>query len=254
MDIASILGFLGAMGMVAYTMISGGGIEPFIDPASMTTVFGGTLFAVLYSHPIGAWSAGHGAMLKVFMPPIKKNEELIERMVELAAIARKDGMMALEGQEVPDKFFSKGMQMLVDGADETKLAEQMTQEIKAMKLRHEARQNVIKSYVDIAPAMGMVGTLIGLVFMLGNMADPKSIGPAMAIALLTTLYGALLANLMFQPMLTKLEGFTEYEVVYREMVLSGLRSIARGESPRNIQDQMVANLPAKAQEKMLEAA
>ena len=97
-------------------------------------------------------------------------------------------------------------------------------------------------------------TLIGLVFMLGNMADPKSIGPAMAIALLTTLYGALLANLMFQPMLTKLEGFTEYEVVYRDMVLSGLRSIARGESPRNIQDQMVANLPAKAQEKMLEAA
>ena len=125
-------------------------------------------------------------MLKVFMPPIKKNEELIERMVELAAIARKDGMMALEGQEVPDKFFSKGMQMLVDGADETKLADQMNQEIKAMKLRHAARQNVIKSYVDIAPAMGMVGTLIGLVFMLGNMADPKSIGPAMAIALLTT--------------------------------------------------------------------
>ena len=114
---------------------------------------------------------------------------------------RKDGMMALEGQEVPDKFFSKGMQMLVDGADETKLADQMNQEIKAMKLRHAARQNVIKSYVDIAPAMGMVGTLIGLVFMLGNMADPKSIGPAMAIALLTTLYGALLANLMFQPML-----------------------------------------------------
>jgi len=146
------------------------------------------------------------------------------------------------------------MQMLVDGADETKLTDQMNQEIKAMKLRHAARQNVIKSYVDIAPAMGMVGTLIGLVFMLGNMADPKSIGPAMAIALLTTLYGALLANLMFQPMLTKLEGFTEYEVVYREMVLSGLRSIARGESPRNIQDQMVANLPAKAQEKMLEAA
>ncbi|MEC8291732.1 MAG: MotA/TolQ/ExbB proton channel family protein, partial [Pseudomonadota bacterium] len=171
MDIASILGFLGAMGMVAYTMISGGGIEPFIDPASMTTVFGGTLFAVLYSHPIGAWGAGHGAMLKVFMPPIKKNEELIERMVELAAIARKDGMMALEGQEVPDKFFSKGMQMLVDGADETKLTDQMNQEIKAMKLRHAARQNVIKSYVDIAPAMGMVGTLIGLVFMLGNMAD-----------------------------------------------------------------------------------
>ena len=104
------------------------------------------------------------------------------------------------------------------------------------------------------PTRAPAGRGRGLVQMLSNMEDPKSIGPAMAIALLTTLYGALLANLMFQPMLTKLEGFTEYEVVYREMVLSGLRSIARGESPRNIQDQMVANLPAKAQEKMLEAA
>lgn len=254
MDIASIIGLLGAFGMVLYTMMSGGGVGPFVDYPSMTTVFGGTFFAVMYAHPISTWLASFAAMGKVFMPPIKKMEGLIERMVELAAIARKDGMMALEGQEVPDKFFSKGMQMLVDGADETKLTDQLNQEIKSMKARHLARQNVVKSYVDVAPAMGMVGTLIGLVFMLGNMADPKSIGPAMAIALLTTLYGALLANLLFQPMLTKLEGFTEYEVVYREMVVSGLRSIARGESPRNIQDQMVANLPAKAQEKMLEAA
>ena len=253
MDIASILGFLGAMGMVAYTMISGGGIEPFIDPASMTTVFGGTLFAVLYSHPIGAWGAGHGAMLKVFMPPIKKNEELIERMVELAAIARKDGMMALEGQDVPDKFFAKGLQMLVDGADEGKLIAQLNQEIKAMKIRHESGQSVVKAWVDTAPAMGMIGTLIGLVLMLGNMADPKAIGPAMAVALLTTLYGAFIANVIFGPMLTKLENYTAYEVVYREMVVLGLRSISRGESPRNIQDIMAANLSPKVQE-ALEAA
>ena len=193
-------------------------------------------------------------MAKVFMPGKRNVEELITRVSELATIARKDGMMALEGQEVPDKFFEKGLQMLVDGADEAKLNEQLQLELAAMKKRHETNQAVIGSWIDIGPAMGMIGTLVGLVAMLGNMADPKSIGPAMAIALLTTLYGALLANLMFQPMLTKLEGFTEYEVVYREMVLSGLRSIARGESPRNIQDQMIANLPAKAQEKMLEAA
>ena len=99
----------------------------------------------------------------------------------------------------------------------------------------------------------MIGTLIGLVLMLGNMADPKAIGPAMAVALLTTLYGAFIANVLFAPMLVKLEGFTAYESVYRELVVIGLRNIARGESPRNIQDQMVANLPPKMQAK-LEAA
>lgn len=171
-------------------------------------------------------------------------------MVELAGIARKDGMMALEGQEVPDKFFSKGMQMLVDGADEVKLIAQLNQEIKAMKARHLENQLVVKAWVDIGPAMGMIGTLVGLVLMLGNMADPKAIGPAMAVALLTTLYGAFVANVMFSPMLTKLEGYTAYEVIYREMVVMGLGNIARGESPRNIQDQMIANLPPKLQEKL----
>ena len=178
---------------------------------------------------------------------------MVERMTDLAGIARKDGMMALEGQDVPDPFFEKGLQMLVDGADENKLAGQLTMEIKSMKSRHEANQTIVKAWVDLAPAMGMIGTLIGLVLMLGNMADPKAIGPAMAVALLTTMYGAIIANIIFMPMLVKLEGYTTYEVSYRELVVIGLRNIARGESPRNIQDQMVANLPPKMQAK-LEAA
>ena len=122
-----------------------------------------------------------------------------------------------------------------------------------MKARHEMNQNVIKAWVDLAPAMGMIGTLIGLVLMLGNMSDPQAIGPAMAVALLTTMYGAIVANVVFAPMLSKLEGYTAYEVVYREMIVLGLRSIARGESPRNIQDQMISNLPPKMQAK-IEAA
>jgi chemotaxis protein MotA len=193
-------------------------------------------------------------MAKAFLPPVKKQEDMIERMVDLAGIARKDGMMALEGQEVPDKFFEKGLQLLVDGADEGKLTVQLSQEIKAMKSRHQANHQVLKVWVDLAPAMGMIGTLIGLVAMLGNMADPKAIGPAMATALLTTLYGAFIANVIFTPMQNKLEGYTEYEVVYREMVVDGLRNIARGESPRNIQDKMLSNLPPKVQEKLAEAA
>ena len=253
MDIASLIGFLGAVGMIAGAMISSGGIGAFIDTPSLLIVVGGTFFAVMYTAPLPTFLGSFGVMAKAFLPPVKKMDELVERMVELAGIARKDGMMALEGQEVPDKFFAKGLQMLVDGADEAKLTTQLAQEIKAMKMRHESNQGVVKSWIDIGPAMGMIGTLVGLVAMLGNMADPKAIGPAMAVALLTTLYGAFIANVVFMPMLIKLEGFTAYEVVYREMVVTGLRNIARGESPRNIQDQLLSNLAPKIQAK-LEAA
>jgi chemotaxis protein MotA len=253
MDIASLIGFLGAVGMIVGAMISGGGVAPFIDVPSILIVFGGTFFAVMYTCPLPVFLGSFAAMGKAFLPPVKKMDELVERMAELAAIARKDGMMALEGQEVPDKFFQKGLQMLVDGADENKLAGQLTMEIKSMKSRHEANQTIVKAWVDLAPAMGMIGTLIGLVLMLGNMADPKAIGPAMAVALLTTLYGAFIANIVFAPMVLKLEGYTAYEVVYREMVVEGLRNIARGESPRNIQDIMLSSLPPKLQAQMADA-
>ena len=144
--------------------------------------------------------------------------------------------------------------MLVDGADEQKLVKQMKSEIASMKARHEVNQGVVQGWVDVAPAMGMIGTLIGLVLMLGNMGDPKSIGPAMAVALLTTLYGAFVANVLFAPIVKKLEYYTSYEVVYRDIVLEGLRGIARSESPRNIQDQMAAALPPKLQSKFELAA
>ena len=253
MDIASLIGLVGTLGMIAGAMVSSGGIGPFIDTPSMLIVIGGTFFAVMYRSTLPDFLASFGTLVKVFLPGAKKHDELITRITELAGIARKDGMMALEGQEVPDKFFEKGLQMLVDGADETKLTQQLNQEIKSMKMRHQTNQDVVKAWIDIGPAMGMIGTLIGLVLMLGNMADPKAIGPAMAVALLTTMYGAIIANIIFLPMLTKLEGYTTYESVYREMVLLGLKYISRGESPRNIQDQMLANLPPKLQEQ-LEAA
>ena len=253
MDLASLIGLIGAIGMIVGAMLSGGGLGAFIDVPSILIVFGGTFFAAMYTAPLPVFLGSFGAMAKTFLPPVKKMDEMIERMIELATVARKDGMLALEGQQVPDKFFEKGLQMLVDGADEGKLVKQPNQEIKSMKVRHELNQGCIKAWIDLAPAMGMIGTLVGLVLMLGNMADPKAIGPAMAVALLTTLYGAFIANVLFMPMQTKLEGYTAYEVTYRQMVIEGLRGIARSESPRNIQDQMAANLPPKLQAK-LEAA
>ena len=254
MDIASLIGLVGTLGMIAGAMVSSGGIGPFIDTPSMLIVIGGTFFAVMYRSTLPDLLASCGTLAKVFLPGAKKHDELITRITELAGIARKDGMMALEGQEVPDKFFEKGLQMLVDGADETKLTEQLNREVKGMIRRHDNMKSVFQAWVDLAPAMGMIGTLIGLVAMLGNMADPKAIGPAMAVALLTTLYGAMIANCIFMPIVTKLENYSAHEALYREMVVMGLKYISRGESPRNITDQLIANLPPKLQAKIEEAA
>ena len=208
----------------------------------------------MYTAPLPVYFGAYGAFGKAFKPPVKKMDELITRIVELAGIARKDGMMALEGQETPDNFFDNGLQMLVDGADEEKLTVQLKKELKAMQTRHEKNIGVAQSWVDIAPAMGMIGTLVGLVAMLGNMADPKAIGPAMAVALLTTLYGAMIANTIFMPIVIKLKGYSAYETIYREMIITGLQFISRGESPRNIQDQLIANLPPKEKQKLIESA
>ena len=253
MDIASLIGLIGAVGMVAGAMITSGGIGAYIDTASILIVIGGTFFAVMYNSTMPVFLGSFGAMGKAFSPKAPKKEELIEKMVELSDLARRNGLMALENQEVPDKFFGKGLQMLVDGADEAKLVKQLKQEIKSMKARHAEKQGAVKAWIDIAPAMGMIGTLVGLVQMLGNMSDPQAIGPAMAVALLTTLYGAFFANVIFGPILAKLEGYTESEVVYRDMVIEGLRNIARGESGRNVQELMVATMPPKMQEKLMAA-
>ena len=151
MDLASLLGLLGCLGMILFAMVMGGDPMAYVDVTSILIVFGGTFFAVMYTAPLPVFLGSFGVMAKAFLPPIKKQEALVERMIELAGIARKDGMMALEGQEVPDKFFEKGLQMLVDGADEAKLTTQLKQEIKAMKGRHENNQNVVKAWIDIGP-------------------------------------------------------------------------------------------------------
>ncbi|MCH8465881.1 MAG: MotA/TolQ/ExbB proton channel family protein [Roseinatronobacter sp.] len=254
MDLATIIGYVGAVGMVIGAMIVAGGVGPFLDIPSILIVFGGTGFAALSTTSLAVFMGSFKAMKLIIKPFPLKTEELVPRMVELATLARKDGMMALEGQEVPDKFLERGLQMLVDGADEGKLVKQLKQDLKAMKARHFAAQRAIKAWVDIGPAFGMIGTLIGLVLMLRNMTDVSSIGPAMAIALLTTLYGAFLANVLFGPALTKLETRSEAEVSYRSLVIAGLRGIVRGESPRSVEDQLAAALDPVALEKLRAAA
>lgn len=247
MDIASVVGLIGALALIVMAM---GDPGPFVDTASILIVFGGSIMATLYRSTLPEFLGFAGVMGKAFGGYPDKPDDLIVQLAELATIARKDGMIALEGQEIKNKFLAKGIAMLVDGTDGKLIRTSLERENDQMKSRHASGAGFFEAWAEIAPAMGMIGTLVGLVLMLGNMSDPKAIGPAMAVALLTTMYGAIIANVLFMPLLTKLEGYTQYEAVYREMVVTGLRNIARGESPRNIQDQMVANLSPKIQEKM----
>jgi len=247
MDLATLIGLIGAIAAVVGTMLGQGGFEPYWNSPGAAIVFGGSLMCVLYSATLPNFISHFKAMMTVFKVVKLDTSAAIIRLSELSAISRRSGLMALETQETPDPFFEKGKQLLVDGADEGKLKRILDAEVKSLQMRHQAMHKIIKVWIDVSPAMGMIGTLIGLVMMLGNMTDPKAIGPAMAVALLTTLYGALLANLIFGPMLSKMEYNSDLEVKYRQLIINGLRFIARGESPRNIQENLAANLSLKEQ-------
>lgn len=243
MDLGTLIGFVGGAASVLGAMLMGGHMGAFWSLHGIMIVFVGGFFAAMYTTSLGNFFASFKAMGNAFKAKNFRLDELIEKMTELSNIARKDGMMALEGQGVPDPFFQKGLQMLVDGADEAKLAKSLKAEINAMKARHQEKQDVAKAWVELGPAYGMMGTLIGLVEMMGNMEDTAAIGQGMATALIGTLYGAIAANVLFGPLAQKMKNNTTLEVQYREMVIEGLRAISRGESARNIQDSMVCVLP-----------
>lgn len=252
-DLASIIGIIGAIGMVVGAMLVAGGVAPFIEVPSLLIVAGGTFFSVLLKSKLSVFLTSFKAMGKAFKNSTPDMEGLVTKMAELSDGARKNGLMALEGAEVEERFLARGLQLLVDGTDEGTLLSQLKQETRSMRARHNEVHEVLRGWVDIAPAMGMIGTLIGLVQMLGNMDDPKAIGPAMAVALLTTLYGAFMANVIFGPLLSKLEFATQNEGIYREMVIEGLRQISRGESSRSVQDKLMASLAPKLQDKIAAA-
>ena len=193
MDIATLIGFAATFGLIIMAM---GDPGPFIDMPSVYIVILGTLTAVLARSSIPEFIGVFGAGLKTLLHKEDKPEDLIERLVELGTVARKDGMIALEGQDIANPFMAKGIRMLVDGTDPAMIKSSMEREMAMIAKRNADGMTVIASAQEIAPAMGMIGTLVGLVLMLGNMSDPKSIGPAMAVALLTTLYGAVVANVI----------------------------------------------------------
>ena len=244
MDLATIIGILGAIGFVVVAMIQGGEIAMFINVPSIFIVFGGSIFVVLSQYTIGQFLGAGKVAGKAFMFKIDPPESQIEKIVEMADAARKGGFLALEDAEIVNPFMQKGVDMLVDGHDVDVVRATLSKDISMTSERHDFGKSIFKGLGDVAPAMGMIGTLVGLVAMLSNMDDPKSIGPAMAVALLTTLYGAMLANLICLPISVKLGHRADEEKLNQSLVLDGIIGIADGQNPRVIEGILKSYLAA----------
>lgn len=237
MDIATLVGLLGALGFVVMAMVLGssGNVGMFMDTVSVLIVFGGSIFVVISKFTLAQFFGSGKAAAKAFMFKIEAPEELIEKAVQLADSARKGGFLALEEAEIPNAFMQKGVNMLVDGHDADVVRATLQKDIGLTEKRHEVAIAIFKSLGDVAPAMGMIGTLIGLVAMLSNMDDPKAIGPAMAVALLTTLYGAFIANIIAIPLADKLAIRNQQEKQNNQLILDAILGIQDGQNPKVIE-------------------
>ena len=235
MDLATLIGMLGGIGFIVMAMILGGDLSMFVDVPSVLIVFCGSLFVVMSQFTLGQFFGAGKVAGKAFMFKIDTPEELIEKVVEMVDAARKGGFLALEEAEIVNPFMQKGVDMLVDGHDIDVVRETLAKDISMTTERHEFGVSIFKGLGDVAPAMGMIGTLIGLVAMLSNMDDPKAIGPAMAVALLTTLYGAFLANVICLPIAAKLSNRLNEEKLNQSLILDGIVGIADGQNPRVIE-------------------
>ena len=232
MDIATLLGFLIAVIIITAAILTGGSIMLFIDVPSILIVFGGTFGVSLMRLPIADFLRSFGVVGRAFMNKKIDPNILIEEAVTLADMARKNGLLSLESAEITDPFMKKGIRLCVDGYNPAFVQSLLQQDIDLMVSRNEVGQSMWKGVADLAPAMGMIGTLVGLVQMLANMSDPSAIGPAMAVALLTTLYGAMIANVFALPMIDKLASVQSYEKANKELVLNFIANLQEGTNPK----------------------
>jgi chemotaxis protein MotA len=243
MDIATVLGLLAGFGLIV--MAIGAGLNFFIDLASMMIVFGGTFGATLVSFPLEDIRRLAQAISKTFIYRTDSLQDLVPRMVEYAKIARRDGVLALENVagESDDSFMNQGIQLVVDGTEPELTRQILDVEIEKVSERHRIGIGILESMGNYAPAFGMIGTLIGLILMLQSLDDPTTIGPKMSIALVTTFYGAVTANLVFLPMAQKLRKRSGEELLFKEMILAGILSIQSGDVPRIVEQKLNTFLP-----------
>jgi len=247
MDLSTIVGIVAAFGLMALAIMSGGPLTLFIDPPSMIIVIGGTIGATFVHYPFREVFGAISVSKKTLVNREVNATETVQRMIGFATRARKEGILSLQNvmNEVEDPFLIKGLQMAVDGQEPEAMRDLLDREIEYIQERHQNGADIMIAMGTYAPAMGMIGTLIGLVQMLQTMNDPSSIGPAMAVALLTTFYGAIMANVLFLPMSGKLKLRSQHEVLEKTLIAEGMTSILAGENPRIMEQKLHAFLAPK---------
>lgn len=250
MDLATIIGLIGGSLLVLSAIILGGSAIMFINVPGILIVVGGTLATCFIKFSIKDVINSIKVVMKAFLVKMEPPEKIIEQMVGIAKIAKKEGLIALEKEKPDDKFSAKALGYLSDGYDEGLIEDMLKKDIRMTVQRHTIGQNVFKGMGDSAPAFGMIGTLIGLVQMLASMSNPSSIGPAMAVALLTTLYGALMANLVCLPLADKLSLRSQQEQENKNIILEAAVGISRGVTAMVLEETLKIYLSPKDREKV----
>ena len=248
MDITSVGGFLLAIGLILGSIMMGTApFSAFIDIPSFAVVIGGAIAAGMMAFPLKSFLALPMVMKKAFLNKQDDLAEIIKQLVDLAETARRDGLLALESKmaEVNQPMIKAGLQMAIDGNDADTIESVMRTEMEATSRRHKEGKSILDQLARFAPAYGMIGTLMGLIMMLSDMSDPSGIGAGMAVALITTSYGAIAANVGFQPFAEKLGLLSKYELNAMELVVRGVLAIQSGESPRALEQRLLTYLHPK---------
>ncbi len=244
MDLASIVGVVVAFGMILMGIVAGGPLALFINAPSLMIVVGATFGVLFINYPLKDVMGVAGVLKNVFFAQIHDAQQLIPTFVDFATRARREGILALESaaSELNDPFFRQGLELVIDGLEPQSIRDILETEVEHIEQRHKKGADILTSMGGYAPAMGMCGTLIGLVQMLQSMDDPSSIGPAMAVALLTTFYGSIMANLIAMPMAGKLTARSREEALVKGMIIEGIMSISAGDNPRIVERKLHAYL------------
>ena len=251
MDLASIIGFVVCLGMIIFGIVTGdegfAAITHFLHGPSFIITVGGTVACVLAMNSVQDFISGLKSFLLVFKVPALETPQIIKKIIDLSNIARKEGLLSLEeaAADLDDEFLKKGILLIVDGTDPELVRDILETELSCIEDRHKKRIEFWMNVAAMGPAWGMIGTLIGLVDMLYHMDDPSTLGPAMAVALITTLYGSLLANWICTPVSNKLKADNAIEMQQKEVMIEGLLSIQAGENPRVIEEKLKSFLPPK---------
>jgi chemotaxis protein MotA len=244
-----------AFGLIVWSILLGGSLSGFIDMPSVAVVVGGTIGALLINFPLPKFLSMINLFKKTFLFSLEDPDIVISKMVGYAERARREGMLALEedSENETDDFLRKGLRLAVDGTDPQLLEKILETDVEQIENRHSEGAKILSTGGTFAPAFGMIGTLIGLVNMLSSLEDPTQIGAGMATALITTFYGAVLANAVFLPLAGKLETRSKEEMVIKNMVIEGIMAIQSGDSPRIVEEKLKSFL-SPTERKRVEAA